>query len=63
MMSRKQMKQLRQAGLTAKLSKSGHYRITAPDGHYVASHSSSESDWRSWRNLVSILRKQGFDIK
>ena len=46
-------------GWTVELTKNGHIKFVAPDGSVVFA-ASTPSDYRSWRNTRSELRRRGF---
>ena len=62
----KDMKQLirsveRQGG-SIRITSNGHVQFRDAAGQVVATGSGTPSDPRSWKNLLSYLRKAGFDV-
>lgn len=57
---KKIVKALRKAGYTVETTKRGHVKVTRED-RLVATFSGTPSDWRSLRNTLSVLRRDGFD--
>jgi hypothetical protein len=55
-------KELKRQGWSEEQRSSGHWRFTPPDPtRQLVHYSGSPSDWRSIRNLVGELRRQGFE--
>jgi hypothetical protein len=44
------------------MTKSGHYKWTAPNGDFLFS-SSTPSDWRGLERLKQDLRRRGLDVR
>lgn len=57
---RKLIKSLRDQGFIVEETKKNHWTVRNTMGRKVATLSSTPSDWRSWKNNLSILRREGF---
>lgn len=61
-MDRKQKRRLERLGLEIVQTKGGHYKIYL-DNRYIATDSTTASDYRAWRNLTACLRRNGINVK
>lgn len=57
---RQLIRELEKQGWTVELTKGNHYKATPPGSKLGVYFPSTPSDWRSLKNVLSELRKRGF---
>ena len=57
---RKLIKALRAQGFIVEQTKKNHWTVRTSMGRWVATLSSTPSDWRGWKNNLAYLRAEGF---
>jgi len=60
---KKVVKAAEEQGWTAKKTKKGHWQLYAPDGKNIVHAAGTPSDHRSLENVLSQMRKCGFEWK
>lgn len=59
---RKLVKKARAQGWTLEQRKSGHNRLTSPDGQRYITFAATASDHRAWKAFRADLRHAGVDV-
>lgn len=55
-------KALLEQGYTLRLTRKSHWQVINPQGKLVYVLPGSPSDWRSWKNGLAALKRNGFQL-